>query len=180
MSYATGKRKMSVAKVRLIDTTALKQKPEAPIVVNGYCSEEYFKTQRFTNVVTRPIDFLLSVFEIIKSMPGEAADKVSEKFTSYKLTRGEKDYINSFSQENIELLALQLKGLCFVVDVHGGGISAQADATLHGISKIIDSLDSKFTKFLRMFKFLTRDSRIVERKKCGKPKARKSEQYSKR
>ncbi|MBE0491230.1 MAG: 30S ribosomal protein S9 [Sulfurospirillum sp.] len=62
----------------------------------------------------------------------------------------------------------------------GGGYSAQADALRHGISKALASMDHDFRATLKPFGLLTRDSRVVERKKFGKKKARKSPQFSKR
>jgi small subunit ribosomal protein S9 len=64
--------------------------------------------------------------------------------------------------------------------VSGGGLSAQAGAITHGLSRAIASLDDTFKVILRKAGFLTRDSREVERKKAGFKKARKSFQFSKR
>ena len=62
----------------------------------------------------------------------------------------------------------------------GGGYSAQAEALRHGISKALASMDSEFRAVLKPQGLLTRDSRVVERKKYGKRKARRSPQFSKR
>jgi len=62
----------------------------------------------------------------------------------------------------------------------GGGYSAQADALRHGISKALASMDADFRATLKPLGLLTRDSRVVERKKFGRKKARKSPQFSKR
>jgi small subunit ribosomal protein S9 len=64
--------------------------------------------------------------------------------------------------------------------VKGGGISGQADAVRHGIAKALNEYDSSLRKILKPAGLLTRDSRIVERKKPGKKKARRSPQFSKR
>ena len=64
--------------------------------------------------------------------------------------------------------------------VTGGGLSGQAGAIRHGISRALDLFDPTLHKSLRNAGFLTRDSRSVERKKPGRPKARKSFQFSKR
>ena len=64
--------------------------------------------------------------------------------------------------------------------VKGGGLSGQAGAVRHGISKALDLFNPDLHKILRKGGFLTRDSRVVERKKYGKAKARKSFQFSKR
>ena len=66
------------------------------------------------------------------------------------------------------------------VFVKGGGLSGQAGAIKLAISKALVNYDSKFRVALRKEGLLTRDSRIVERKKYGRKKARKSFQFSKR
>ena len=66
---------------------------------------------------------------------------------------------------------------CTVV---GGGLSGQAGAVRLGISRALDQYDETFHKPLRTGGFLTRDSRVVERKKYGHKKARRSFQFSKR
>jgi len=66
---------------------------------------------------------------------------------------------------------------CTVV---GGGLSGQAGAVRLGISRALDDYDTIFHKQLRTGGFLTRDSRVVERKKYGHKKARRSFQFSKR
>jgi small subunit ribosomal protein S9 len=66
------------------------------------------------------------------------------------------------------------------VNVIGGGSSAQAQATKHGISKALITYDETLRPVLKKAGFLTRDSREVERKKYGKSGARKRYQYSKR
>ncbi|MBN2844900.1 MAG: 30S ribosomal protein S9 [Deltaproteobacteria bacterium] len=68
----------------------------------------------------------------------------------------------------------------FYVNVAGGGISAQADAIKHGISKALVEYDADLKAALRKAGFLTRDARVKERKKYGQPGARKRFQYSKR
>ena len=64
--------------------------------------------------------------------------------------------------------------------VKGGGLSGQAGALRHGISKALSLYDVGFRPALKKFGFLTRDSRVVERKKYGQPGARKKFQFSKR
>jgi len=64
--------------------------------------------------------------------------------------------------------------------VAGGGLSGQAGAVKHGISKALQLYEPALRAALKAAGFLTRDSRVVERKKYGKPKARKSFQFSKR
>jgi small subunit ribosomal protein S9 len=64
--------------------------------------------------------------------------------------------------------------------VAGGGLSGQAGAVRHGISKALTYFEPSLRPLLKAQGFLTRDSRVVERKKYGKAKARRSFQFSKR
>lgn len=66
------------------------------------------------------------------------------------------------------------------VTVKGGGLSGQAGAVRHGISKALTYFEPELRAVLKKGGFLTRDSRVVERKKYGKAKARRSFQFSKR
>ena len=66
------------------------------------------------------------------------------------------------------------------VTVRGGGISGQAGAIRHGITRALIEYDNTLRKPLRQAGFVTRDARAVERKKIGMHKARKRPQYSKR
>ncbi|MCK5533629.1 30S ribosomal protein S9 [bacterium] len=81
--------------------------------------------------------------------------------------------------EPLELTKMINKFNVFV-NVKGGGISGQSGAIKHGLSRALAQLDEKTKKVLRKEGFLTRDSRMVERKKPGMPKARKKFQFSKR
>ena len=66
------------------------------------------------------------------------------------------------------------------VNVTGGGISGQAQAVRHGISRALEDYDKELRKAMKPKGFLTRDARVKERKKYGQPGARKKYQYSKR
>jgi small subunit ribosomal protein S9 len=66
------------------------------------------------------------------------------------------------------------------VSVQGSGLSGQAGAVRHGISKALTYYEPELRAVLKPHGFLTRDSRVVERKKYGKAKARRSFQFSKR
>ena len=66
------------------------------------------------------------------------------------------------------------------INVDGGGYKGQAEAIRMAISRALVKLNEDFRKPLKSQKFLMRDARVVERKKYGKPKARKSFQFSKR
>ena len=67
-----------------------------------------------------------------------------------------------------------------MASVKGGGLSGQAGAIRHGISKALSLYDQSFRPSLKKVGFLTRDPRVVERKKAGLAKARRSYQFSKR
>ncbi len=66
------------------------------------------------------------------------------------------------------------------VDVIGGGVNGQAGAVSHGLARAFSKLDNPIRLAMRKEGLLTRDDRMVERKKSGQPKARKRFQYSKR
>ena len=68
----------------------------------------------------------------------------------------------------------------FVINVKGGGLSGQAGAVRLGLSKKLEQIDSSYRAVLKKAGMLTRDARVVERKKPGQPGARKKFQFSKR
>jgi len=74
----------------------------------------------------------------------------------------------------------QLEAMTVKATTLGGGYSAQADALKHGITKALVEFEPSFRAILKPMGLLTRDSRVVERKKPGKKKARRSPQFSKR
>jgi len=125
-TYATGKRKDSVARVYMMPG-------KGNIIVNGRAMNEYFR---------RP------VLQMIIAQP-------------FGVTKREGAY-----------------------DVHamvlGGGLSGQAGAVKHGISKALEKAEPDLRAALKAAGFLTRDSRVVERKHYGFRKARRSTQFSKR
>jgi small subunit ribosomal protein S9 len=67
-----------------------------------------------------------------------------------------------------------------ICKVSGGGLSGQAGAVRHGLSKALTHFEPELRSVLKRGGFLTRDSRVVERKKYGRAKARRSFQFSKR
>lgn len=73
-----------------------------------------------------------------------------------------------------------LGGFDIIARVHGGGLSGQAGALRHGIAKALQDFDQAHRSTLKKLGYLTRDPRVVEAKKYGKHKARKSTQFSKR
>ena len=125
-SYATGKRKNSIARVWL-------KKGEGNISINGKSLKDYFSRPVLQMIVNQPL-------EIIQSIGG------------------------------YDIMAT----------VKGGGLSGQAGALRHGISKALSIYDTGYRPTLKKVGFLTRDSRVVERKKAGLAKARRSYQFSKR
>jgi len=126
--WATGRRKTSVAQVRLLP------KGQGKILVNSKSLEDYFGGHE-----RQKIEALL---------PARAASKA--------------------------------QGYDLYIRVYGGGVTGQAEAIRHGIARALSQLDDSIKKQMRKEGFLTRDPRMVERKKPGRPKARKRFQYSKR
>ena len=124
--YGTGRRKHSVARVRLVAG-------EGNIIVNGRAVEEYFNYETLIRDVKQPL----------------------------VLTNNEAKYD-------------------VIVKVEGGGFTGQAGAARHGISRALLSVDPDFRAPLKEAGLLTRDPRMVERKKPGLKKARKASQFSKR
>ena len=125
-TYATGKRKDSIARVYLIAG-------KGQIIVNGIPMAEYFRRPVLQMIIAQPFG-------------------ITKRGTAY--------------------------------DVHaivaGGGLSGQAGAVKHGISKALEKAEPDLRKTLKAAGFLTRDSRVVERKHFGRHKARRSTQFSKR
>ena len=92
-----------------------------------------------------------------------------------------------FGRETCEMVALQPLDLTgtrnqfdVTVNVHGGGISGQSIAIRHGISKALLQYNLDFKDVLKKAGFMTRDSRVKERKKYGRRGARRRPQFSKR
>ncbi len=125
-SYATGRRKESVARVWL-------KKGSGKVTVNGKSQEDYFGRQTHLLVLNQP-------FLIV-------------------------DRVNAFD---------------IVATVKGGGLSGQAGAIRHGISRCLENHEPDLRPALKKSGMLTRDARVVERKKIGKHKARRSKQWAKR
>jgi small subunit ribosomal protein S9 len=90
-----------------------------------------------------------------------------------------RDVLKKIIQQPLEITN-QLGKFDFYVNVGGGGIAGQADAVKHGISRALCEFDAELRPALKKAGFLTRDSRMKERKKYGQPGARKRFQFSKR
>ena len=103
------------------------------------------------------------------------------------ITINGKDLSNYFPMQNIQNSVTEPvkvseleKQYDIKINVSGGGFKGQAEAIRLGISRALVKIDEENKPALKAKKFLTRDAREVERKKYGKPKARKSFQFSKR
>ena len=125
-SYATGKRKSSIARIWV-------KQGKGSVLVNSLPIKQYFCTERNVQVAIEP----LKMFDLL--------DKFDMNCT-----------------------------------VQGGGLSSQAGSIKNGIAKAIALFNPDLRPLLRNNGFLTRDSRVVERKKYGQHKARKKTQFSKR
>ena len=117
----------------------------------------------------------------------DAVARVWVKPGSGKVTVNGKEMNAYFARPVLQLIVRQPFGVAGVEDqfdvvatVKGGGLSGQAGAVKHGISKALQLFDPSLRAPLKAAGFLTRDSRVVERKKYGKRKARRSFQFSKR
>jgi len=104
-----------------------------------------------------------------------------------KVTVNGRDFVTYFARPVLQMVVQQpviaaaRQGQFDVVcTVTGGGLSGQAGAVRHGISKALTYYEPGLRAVLEKGGFLTRDSRVVERKKYGKAKARRSFQFSKR
>lgn len=103
------------------------------------------------------------------------------------ITINGKDYKDYFSIDFLQNKVLEackftntLGQFDFVVNVKGGGIKGQAEAIRMAMSRALLLIDEEYRLLLKPEKVLTRDARVVERKKPGFKKARKKEQFSKR
>jgi small subunit ribosomal protein S9 len=104
-----------------------------------------------------------------------------------KITVNGRDYKEYFGAETLEYVVLQplqalnaVEKYDIVVNIDGGGIKGQAEALRLGITRALIILDEENKKILKANGFVTRDPREEERKKPGRPKARKRFQFSKR
>ena len=117
----------------------------------------------------------------------DAVARVWIKPGSGKVTVNGKEMDKYFARPVLQMILRQPFQVAGVVDqfdvmatVAGGGLSGQAGAVKHGVSKALQLYDPSLRSALKAAGFLTRDSRVVERKKYGKRKARRSFQFSKR
>jgi len=117
----------------------------------------------------------------------DAVARVWIKPGSGKVVVNGKELNTYFARPVLQMILAQPFSVAGVVDqfdvnatVKGGGLSGQAGAVKHGISKALQLYDPSLRGALKAAGFLTRDSRVVERKKFGRRKARRSFQFSKR
>ena len=104
-----------------------------------------------------------------------------------KITVNGKEFNSFFARPVLQMVlqqpivaAARVDQYDVIATVSGGGLSGQAGAVRHGISKALTYFEPELRGVLKAGGFLTRDSRVVERKKYGKAKARRSFQFSKR
>ena len=116
-----------------------------------------------------------------------AAARVYMKTGTGKITVNDRPLDEFFGRETGRMIVRQPLELVQLVDkfditatVAGGGITGQAGAIRHGITRALMEYDGELRKQLRVAGFVTRDAREVERKKVGRRKARRGTQYSKR
>ena len=116
-----------------------------------------------------------------------AIARIYMKEGSGVLTVNKRNFDDYFTRDSLKMIIqqpLELVGkkgkFDFFINVNGGGMAGQAGAVKHGISKALVEYDLALRSALKKAGFLTRDSRIKERKKYGQPGARKRFQFSKR
>ena len=116
-----------------------------------------------------------------------AIARVWVKPGSGKITVNGKNFSDFFARPVLQMIlkqpivaASRVDQYDVVATVSGGGLSGQAGAVRHGISQALTHYEPELRAVLKKGGFLTRDSRVVERKKYGKAKARRSFQFSKR
>lgn len=117
----------------------------------------------------------------------DAVARVWLKPGSGKITVNGRDQAVYFARPTLRLIINQVFDITerrdqydIVATVKGGGLSGQAGAVKHGISQALTRFEPALRSTVKAAGFLTRDSRVVERKKYGKAKARRSFQFSKR
>ena len=117
----------------------------------------------------------------------DAVARVWRKPGSGKITVNGRDQEVYFARPTLRLVINQVFGVAdragqydVVCTVKGGGLSGQAGAVKHGIAQALSKFEPKLRAAVKAAGFLTRDPRVVERKKYGRAKARRSFQFSKR
>jgi len=139
--------------------------PEAPVEPKKDAQGRSYATGKRKNAIAR-----------VWIKPGTGAIVVNSK-----------DYKEYFARPVLQMILQQplvatkrLTEFDIVCTVKGGGLSGQAGAVRHGVSKALMYFEPELRPVLKAGGFLTRDARVVERKKYGRAKARRSFQFSKR
>jgi small subunit ribosomal protein S9 len=116
-----------------------------------------------------------------------AIARVYMKAGSGNIVVNKRNYDEYFDRPSLKMIIKQpfeitgkIDQFDLYINVNGGGVSGQAGAVKHGISKALLEYDAELRGILKKAGFLTRDARIKERKKYGQPGARKRFQFSKR
>jgi small subunit ribosomal protein S9 len=116
-----------------------------------------------------------------------AIARVYMKEGTGRMVINKRNFDDYFTRDSLKMLIqqpLEITGkkdlFDFYINVNGGGISGQAGAVKHGIAKALIDFDADLRTVLKRAGFITRDSRIKERKKYGQPGPRKRFQFSKR
>ncbi|MCK5050307.1 MAG: 30S ribosomal protein S9 [Candidatus Cloacimonetes bacterium] len=112
----------------------------------------------------------------VRLTPG-TGKRIANKITMKKHLQ--REILEMIIEQPLKLVGLSDK-VDINVNVNGGGLSGQAGAIRHGIARALVKYDEELKGELKKHGFLTRDPRMVERKKPGQPKARKKFQFSKR
>ncbi len=104
-----------------------------------------------------------------------------------KITVNGRDQVEYFARPTLRLVINQVFGVAerdgqydVIASVKGGGLSGQAGAVRHGLAQALTKQEPALRTAVKLAGFLTRDARVVERKKYGRAKARRSFQFSKR
>lgn len=158
-TYATGRRKTSSARVYLMPRALVeetKKVEKAPAKGRGKAKEEV--------VAPEPIE----EGEVAMFVNGLPYRQYFPRATTQMVLRQPFELTERIDTYHLKVL------------VNGGGKSGQAGAVLHGVSRALQKIEPSLRSVLKKAGFLTRDPRVVERKKPGRHKARKSTQFSKR
>jgi len=129
----------------------------------------------------------MSDLPMITGKRKDAVARIKIKSGNGIITVNNRDYKEYFKRKSIALIARQSLDAVSAGDkfdikaiANGGGLSGQAGALRHSIARALVQINPEYRPILKKAGFLTRDPRVVERKKFGHKKARKSFQFSKR
>ena len=170
--------------------TALNQQREAAVAGSDEQAEAYLSGQIEEPVQRAPLREQEIDAQGRAYATGRRKDAVARvwlKPGSGKITVNGRDQDVYFARPTLRLVINQVFGVTerqgqydVICTVKGGGLSGQAGAVKHGISQAITKYEPTLRASVKAAGFLTRDPRVVERKKYGRAKARKSFQFSKR